>query len=77
MEPAAKRRVAHAARANHQIDKLAEPAEKEPLQVRIPVLVKRRFKSRAAMMGREPHELFVEVWAFYEAHHPADESTGT
>jgi hypothetical protein len=42
-------------------------ADKEPLQVRIPVTVKRRFKSYAALKGIEPHELFVEVWAFYEA----------
>ena len=43
------------------------PADKEPLQVRIPVAVKRRFKSHAAARGLEPHELFVEVWAQYEA----------
>jgi hypothetical protein len=40
---------------------------KEPLQVRIPVAVKRRFKSHAALRGMEPHELFVEVWERYEA----------
>lgn len=39
---------------------------KEPLQVRIPTEVKRRFKSYAAMRGLEPHELFVEVWEHYE-----------
>jgi hypothetical protein len=35
--------------------------------VRIPVAVKRRFKSHAALRGLEPHELFVEVWERYEA----------
>lgn len=42
-------------------------ADKEPLQVRIPVAIKRRFKSYAALRGLEPHELFVEVWERYEA----------
>ena len=42
-------------------------ADKEPLQVRIPVAVKRRFKSHAALRGLEPHELFVEMWERYEA----------
>jgi hypothetical protein len=42
-------------------------ADKEPLQVRIPVAVKRRFKSHAALRGLDPHELFVEVWERYEA----------
>ncbi len=41
--------------------------DKEPLQVRIPVGVKRRFKSHAALRGMEPNELFVEVWERYEA----------
>ena len=40
---------------------------KEPLQVRIPVSVKRRFKSHAALLGMEPNELFVVVWERYEA----------
>jgi hypothetical protein len=39
---------------------------KEPLQIRIPVLVKRSFKAHAAMRGLEPNELFVEVWNHYE-----------
>ena len=39
---------------------------KEPLQMRIPVVVKRRFKAHAAMRGLEPNELFVEVWNHYE-----------
>lgn len=39
---------------------------KEPLQVRIPIPVKRRFKAHAAMRGLEPNELFVEVWNHYE-----------
>ena len=48
--------------------------EKEPLQVRIPISVKRRFKSCAALNGVEPNELFCEMWAYYEAAHanPAD-----
>ena len=41
--------------------------EKEPLQVRIPPVVKRRFKAHAALRGLEPNELFVEVWDHYEA----------
>ena len=45
----------------------ARVVEKEPLQVRIPVTVKRRFKSHAALRGMEPNELFVEVWERYEA----------
>ena len=40
---------------------------KEPLQVRIPVTVKRRFKAHAAMLGLEPNALFIEVWGHYEA----------
>jgi len=39
---------------------------KEPLQVRLPQDVKRRFKAHAAMRGIAPHELFVEVWEHYE-----------
>ena len=39
---------------------------KEPLQVRIPTAVKRRFKAHAAIRGLEPNELFVEVWDYYE-----------
>jgi len=41
--------------------------DKEPLQVRIPAVVKRRFKAHAALKGLEPNELFVEVWRHYEA----------
>lgn len=40
--------------------------EKEPLQVRIPVRVKRRFKAAAALRGIDPNVLFVEVWEHYE-----------
>jgi len=54
---------------------LAPPSQgmehKEPLQVRIPTRIKRRFKARAAMRGIEPNALFVELWEFYEAHHSA------
>jgi hypothetical protein len=39
---------------------------KKPLQVRIPIDVKRRFKAKAAMLGIEPNELFVEMWEMYE-----------
>jgi hypothetical protein len=39
---------------------------KEPLQVRIPIDVKRRFKAKAAMLGIEPNQLFVEMWEMYE-----------
>jgi hypothetical protein len=40
---------------------------KEPLQVRIPIGIKRRFKSYAALRGLDPNELFVLVWERYEA----------
>jgi hypothetical protein len=54
---------------------LAHPSrgveQKEPLQVRIPTRIKRRFKARAAMRGIEPNALLVELWEFYEAHHSA------
>ncbi len=46
--------------------------KKEPLQVRIPVSVKRRFKSYAALRGIEPHALFVEIWEYYESSHKVD-----
>lgn len=39
---------------------------KEPLQIRIPSSVKRRFKATAALRGIEPNELFVEIWDRYE-----------
>jgi hypothetical protein len=42
---------------------------REPLQIRIPTAVKRRFKAHAALRGLEPHQLFVEVWDHYEATH--------
>jgi len=42
---------------------------KEPLQVRIPVDIKRRFKALAAIRGQEPNELFVELWVYYQATH--------
>ena len=44
--------------------------EKEPLQVRIPVGIKRAFKSHAALRGMEPNALFVEVWEHYEQTSP-------
>jgi hypothetical protein len=44
----------------------AAKAGKEPLQVRIPGAIKRRFKAHAALRGMEPNELFVEVWEHYE-----------
>ncbi|HEX3673877.1 MAG TPA: MT-A70 family methyltransferase [Rhizomicrobium sp.] len=42
------------------------PNGKEPLQVRIPAIEKRRFKAWAAQLGIEPNELFIEVWRHYE-----------
>ena len=62
---AAAKRVPVSARASGR--PRAGGADKEPLQVRIPVAVKRRFKSHAALRGLEPHELFVEMWERYEA----------
>ena len=41
-------------------------SEKEPLQVRIPRDIKRRFKAKAALLGVEPNELFVQMWDMYE-----------
>jgi hypothetical protein len=61
---AAKRHPASARASDHTA---GEVVEKEPLQVRIPVGVKRRFKSHAALRGMAPNELFVEVWERYEA----------
>jgi hypothetical protein len=52
-------------------------ADKEPLQVRIPVAVKRRFKSHAALRGMAPHQLFVEVWKRYEASLNLKNESGT
>jgi hypothetical protein len=57
----------HPAPARTSGDTPGGVVEKEPLQVRIPVAVKRRFKSHAALRGMEPNELFVEVWERYEA----------
>jgi hypothetical protein len=57
--------------------KASEPPQgKEPLQVRIPVAVKRAFKSAAALRGMEPNELFVEVWEHYERTHRNDAPRG-
>jgi hypothetical protein len=49
--------------------KRATPQEKEPLQVRIPIDVKRAFKSAAALRGMEPNELFIEMWYQYQHSH--------
>jgi hypothetical protein len=57
----------HAAKPVAPTPKPANPAAKEPLQMRVPVGIKRRFKSYAALKGVEPNELFVEIWQFYEA----------
>ena len=40
---------------------------REPLQVRIPTAVKRRFKAHAALRGLQPHQVFVEMWHHYVA----------
>jgi hypothetical protein len=50
---------------------------KEPLQMRIPVVVKRRFKSHAALKGIDPNELFVEVWEFYEMNNKLTTNEGS
>lgn len=60
MEPAPLNRTGHRPR------RATGSEGKEPLQVRIPTSVKRRFKSHAASRGLEPNALFLEVWAFYE-----------
>ena len=43
---------------------------KEPLQVRIPSSVKRRFKAAAALRGIDANVLFIEMWDHYERTHP-------
>jgi len=43
--------------------------------MRIPVVIKRRFKSHAALKGIDPNELFVEVWEFYEANYKSEATT--
>ena len=68
MEPASH---GHAGQSSRPTAKLAV---KEPLQIRIPVAVKRRFKAHAAMLGLEPNALFIKVWDHYEA---ASRSGGT
>ena len=60
-------------RVAKDVPRAAKPV-KEPLQVRIPGTVKRRFKAHAAMRGVEPNELFVEVWEHYERTRAADAS---
>ena len=59
-------RPASSAAAATQPRSMPTQGAKEPLQMRIPVVVKRRFKAHAAMRGLEPNELFVEVWNHYE-----------
>lgn len=46
--------------------RVKETNAKEPLQIRIPAHLKRKFKAHAALLGLEPNELFVEVWEQYE-----------
>lgn len=54
----------------------AKPAGKEPLQIRIPSDVKRRFKACAAMAGIEPNQLFVQIWEHYEKTAPHEHKKG-
>lgn len=56
---------------NARPDAASPKHDKEPLQIRIPGSVKRRFKAHAALRGLEPNELFVELWHHYENTHPA------
>jgi len=60
-------------RASRQAVSTDHSEPKEPLQVRIPVKVKRRFKAHAAMLGIEPNELFVEIWKRYEVALPVED----
>lgn len=60
-------------------DQSAHPeisGRKEPLQIRIPTAIKRRFKSHAALLGVEPNELFVTVWEQYEASQSQSQISG-
>ncbi len=70
-------REGRAGRTRHSNKPVRAGAAKEPLQIRIPVGIKRTFKARAAIRGMEPHELFVEVWKYYEEGHPEADQTGT
>lgn len=56
--------------SRHRDTRAPVESSKEPLQVRIPQEVKRRFKAHAALQGIAPHELFVKVWEHYERTHP-------
>jgi hypothetical protein len=51
--------------------------EKEPLQVRIPKVVKRRFMSHAGLCGLKANELFVKIWEYYEENNVQDTKRGT
>ena len=52
-----------------EVESSATAVGKEPLQVRLPVAVKRKFKAHAALRGMEPNELFLEMWKYYEQAH--------
>lgn len=52
--------------AKEEVTSLDGIEAKEPLQVRLPVRVKRQFKAHAALRGCEPNQLFVEVWQHYQ-----------
>ena len=52
-----------------QVAAEAIASSKEPLQVRIPQDLKRRFKAHAAIQGMTSNELFVKVWEHYERTH--------
>lgn len=53
--------------AKHAVRAVKPSTAKEPLQVRIPVDIKRNFKAQAALRGLDPNELFVEVWKHWLA----------
>jgi len=41
-------------------------ADKQPLQLRIPVNIKRAFKAQAALQGIAANALFIEMWKYYD-----------
>jgi hypothetical protein len=69
--------ITHPARSRVAATAATAASGKEPLQVRIPTPIKRAFKSRAALRGLEPNELFVEVWEHYERTHPGEKPRST
>jgi hypothetical protein len=50
--------------------RLSNLKAKEPLQIRLPVSVKRKFTAHAVLRGLDLNEQFQEVWEHYEQTYP-------